>query len=163
MLAWKFITADGRPAHGDEPVWHEGDRRHFAGPIIPCESGYHASLNIHDAFNLAPTTKLARVRLSGTIVPHDNKLCASDIEILEIHDVTDQLYEYACQCAEVALLIAEVDDPRCWEAIEARRAWLRREIDDEQLASIASIASIAARYAARYAARAKKEDTNGQD
>src|SRR5699024_6815760 len=43
------------------------------------------------------------------------------------------LHEFACICAERALTLAHVKDERCWNAIKAKRAWLRGEISDDEL------------------------------
>jgi len=45
------------------------------------------------------------------------------------------LHEFACRCAERALSLIENPDPRSFAAIEAKRAWLRNEIDCNQLAA----------------------------
>lgn len=55
------------------------------------------------------------------------------------------LHDFACWCAEDALSHVEKPDERSVTAIKVKRAWLRGEASDEELA--------AARYAARYAAR----------
>ena len=54
------------------------------------------------------------------------------------------LHEFACRCAENALALIESPDQRSIDAIAAKRAWLRGEIGDQELA--------AARDAARDAA-----------
>ena len=58
------------------------------------------------------------------------------------------LHEFACWCAEDALSHAEKPDERSVTAIKVKRAWLRGEASDEELAA----ARYAARGAARYAA-----------
>ena len=68
------------------------------------------------------------------------------------------LHEFACICAERALTLAGVTDERCWNAIKAKRAWLRGEICDDELdaawAAASAAASAAAWAAASAAARA---------
>ena len=80
------------------------------------------------------------------------------------------LHEFACRCAERALSRIENPDPRSLRAIEVKRAWLRGEATDEELAaaryaaldsaeaaaldSAEAAAWAAARYAAREAAQA---------
>jgi hypothetical protein len=71
------------------------------------------------------------------------------------------LHEFACRCAERALYKIENPDPRLTKTIEAKRAWLRGEITDEELHAARDDAWDAARddawdavtYAARGAAR----------
>ena len=62
------------------------------------------------------------------------------------------LHEFACICAERALTLTGVMDERCWNAIKAKRAWLRDEISDDELAAAWAAASAAAWDAARGAA-----------
>ena len=72
------------------------------------------------------------------------------------------LHEFACICAERALILAHVKDERCWNAIKAKRAWLLGKISDDELyaaraaawAAASAAASAAARAAASAAARA---------
>ena len=63
------------------------------------------------------------------------------------------LYEFALLCAEHALTIDKVTDERCWNAIKVKRAWLRGEASDDELAAARTAAWYAAGVA-RYAARA---------
>ena len=62
------------------------------------------------------------------------------------------LHEFACICAERALTLAEVKDERCWNAIKAKRAWLRDEISDDELYAAWAAAWAAESAAARAAA-----------
>jgi len=64
------------------------------------------------------------------------------------------LHEFGCWCAEQALALIDKPDPRSVAAIAAKRAWLRSEITDEELASARDAACDAARAAACDAARA---------
>ena len=64
------------------------------------------------------------------------------------------LHEFACVCAEYALSLIENPDPRSIKAIEVKRAWMRSEATDGELAAARWAASDAARAADRYAARA---------
>jgi hypothetical protein len=70
------------------------------------------------------------------------------------------LHELACQFAEHALVrereVGREPDTRSWAAIEAKRAWLRGEITDTELAT-ACYAAWAAKVADRDAARAARD------
>ena len=72
------------------------------------------------------------------------------------------LHEFACWCAEDALSHVENADERSWNAIKVKRAWLRGEANDAELAVAGSAAwaaaVAAARSAAWSAARAAAED-----
>ena len=61
------------------------------------------------------------------------------------------LHEFACICAERALTLAGVKDERCWNAIKAKRAWLRGEISDDELDAARAASWAAASAAARAA------------
>ena len=63
------------------------------------------------------------------------------------------LHEFACWCAEDALSHVENADERSWNAIKVKRAWLRGEASDAELAVAWSAAWSAARSAAEDAAR----------
>ena len=64
------------------------------------------------------------------------------------------LHEFACRCAERALSRVENPDPRSLRAIEIKRAWLRGEATDEELAAAWDAALDAAWAAALAAAEA---------
>ena len=68
------------------------------------------------------------------------------------------LHEFACRCAERALRRVENPDPRSMRAIEVKRAWLRDEATDEELAA-AQDAARAARHATWAAAEAAALDS----
>ena len=59
------------------------------------------------------------------------------------------LHEFACRCAERALGLANVTDQSCWNAIEAKRKWLRGEITIEELSSSEECAINSARDLSR--------------
>lgn len=58
------------------------------------------------------------------------------------------LHEFACWCAEDALSHVENADERSWNAIEVKRAWLRGEASDVELAEARAAAWAAALAAA---------------
>ena len=75
----------------------------------------------------------------------DDKLCA----VLCSEFLPDEiLHEFACRCAEYALSFIEKPAPRSVAAIEAKRAWLRGEISDDELAKARRTAWDAAWYSA---------------
>jgi hypothetical protein len=119
--------------------------------IRPCESGLHASKRALDALRYAPGSRVQRVRLSGTIVEEADKAAASERTCLWVADATHVLHEFACWCAEQALLREREQgrepDPRSWTAIEAKCRWLRKEITDAELAAAWNAAWAAAQAA----------------
>ena len=82
-LAWHF-TADNtlRDGRALPPI---GETLRHDSPVVPCESGLHASERLIDSLHYAPGLHLHRVDLGGQIVPHGipvDKLCASERTIL---------------------------------------------------------------------------------
>ena len=57
------------------------------------------------------------------------------------------LHEFACVCAEYALTLIDNPDPRSIKAVEVKRAWLRGEATDEELATTRDASWDAARDA----------------
>lgn len=121
-----------------------------------CRHGLHASKHVFDALRYAPGPMLARVELSGEVIRGTDKACASArTELTRRVDVSAELHEFACMCAERTLSRLENPDPRSVAAIEAKRAWLRGDISDSELAAAREAAwyaatSNAARYAVWY-------------
>ena len=70
------------------------------------------------------------------------------------------LHEFACRCAEQALSLVDNPDPRSVADIAAKRAWLKGDISDKQLAAARAAARDAARAAARDAAQAAAWDAS---
>ena len=160
ILAWHFLAADGRqrvylPNGGTRPgkLVNVGQVSACCPPLILCKHGLHASVCILDALQYAPGPVCCRVEMSGTILEGSGKFCSTRRRVLAMADITTILHEFACDCAEGALKIAEVEDPRSWAALEAKRRWLRGEITDEELEAAWVAARDAAWDAARDAAR----------
>lgn len=151
--AWHFLPADGLTRYEPRVRVVVGETLRVDPPAILCKRGLHASARALDALRYAPGPIVCRVRLGGEIVHGDDKIVATTRAALWMYDASRALHEFACCVAEAELLLAEVDDPRCWQAIEAKRAWLRGEIDDAQLVAAAREAAREAAWAARAAAR----------
>jgi hypothetical protein len=156
--AWHFLPADGMTRYAPRVPVIVGETLRVVLPIVLCQRGLHASLCALDALNYAPGPIVCRVRMSGDIKRAADKLVASERTVLWMYDATRVLHEFACCVAEAALLLAEVTDERSWRAIEAKRAWLRGEIGDTQLAAAMDAAREAARDAAWAAARDAARD-----
>ena len=86
-LAWHFLHPGSRLRTG-EAAPPDGEWLKHDGPIVPCESGLHASERAIDALLYAPSEHgvvLCRVELAGTILEHGDpvdKLVASERRIL---------------------------------------------------------------------------------
>ena len=158
MKAWHFLKDDGRLRYRDGIEVEDGEivevgKTYTAiGEIKLCANGMHGSKRILDALRYAEGSILCEVEIDGEIVEGDDKLAGRNRTVISIKNVSAILHEFACLCAEKALTIAKVDDKRSWEAIAAKRAWLKGEIDDGQL-DAAWDAARAAAWAAGDAAR----------
>ena len=105
-------------------------------------------------------------RLKAYFDRFGGRMSALDILNLDDVDAEDKLWsvlreefipapilrEFACVCAECALTLIDNPDPRSIKAIEVKRAWLRGEATDGELAAARDAAWSAARDAARDAA-----------
>ena len=137
MRAYHFTGAtlrDGRPI---PPV---GEWIEHIGPIAPCESGLHASIDPLDALQYAPGPMLHLVDLDGEILEHGtppDKLVGRRRRIVASIDATDLLREFARWCA---LQVVHL-----WQCPDVVRRYL--ETGDESI-------RVAARDSARASARA---------
>ena len=150
--AWHFLRDDGTTGNGGckpEP----GGTETWDGPLVICQSGLHASRRAIDALKYAPGALVRRVVISGKVVEGDDKLIGRKRRELWRVDATATLHEFACLCAEDALKVAKVEDPLCFAAIAAKRAWLRGEITDSELYAAMDAAWATAMDAAWTAAR----------
>jgi hypothetical protein len=156
MLAWHFLRDDQKLSYPPHTLVEVGQKLTVDPPLSLCNWGLHASKKAIDALNYAPGAIACRVKLSGEILEDDDKVCATERTVLKMIDATNILHEFACWCAEQALLqereAGREPDPRSWAAIEAKRKWLRGEITDNELADARDAAWDAAWAATRSAA-----------
>ena len=148
----KLKLRDGRhiPAVG-VPLVHEGE-------VEMCESGLHASRRVIDALGYIPdgATVLCRVRCEDVVEEQDDKLVCRKRTVLWFHDCEKVLHEAACRFAEHALTIAGIKgdgNNASWNAIRAKRLWLKGEATDAELKAAWDAATYAARESVSAAAR----------
>jgi hypothetical protein len=138
MLAWHFLRDDRRLSYPPHTLVEVGQKLTVKPPLELCRWGLHASKRALEALQYAPGPIACRVELSGEILEGDDKVCATERTVLQMVDATNVLHEFACWCAEQALLrereAGREPDPRSWAAIEAKRKWLRGEITNAELA-----------------------------
>jgi hypothetical protein len=156
---WHFASTTLRDG---SPLPKKGVTLTHKGKVMPCESGYHASVRAIDALRYAPGPFLARVRLSGTVKEHGSpidKYAASKRETLtEYVDVSDTLHRFACAVATTALDLVESGggkvDVRSRRAIAVKLLWLEKKATNNELdaAMDAAWAAWAAAWAAARAA-----------
>jgi len=145
---WHFLKEDRRLQYPPYTLVEPGQTLYVKPPIKLCTRGLHASKRAIDALSYAPGPVVCRVRLSGEIIEDGDKAVATERTCLWMADATTVLYEFACWCAEQALLrereARREPDPRSWAAVEAKRQWVRGEITTEELAVAGAAAGDAA-------------------
>jgi len=129
QLAWHFLASgpDGQPVLRDgRPLvvgqWYEHD-----GPLVMCESGYHASVLALDALGYAPGAFVSLCEVDGTIEYGTDKLVATRRRALWCYDATEVLRLFARQCA--------LDVADLWEMPDIVRQYL--ETGDESIRAAA--------------------------
>ena len=157
---WHFLREDKKLQFEDQRkvrknIWMKA--KNCTEPVL-CQAGMHASPSVLEALQYAPGPILCRVELRGKVVADTDKMCGLERRIIGMVDFTPYLHEFACSCAEDALKIAKVDDPRCWNAIKTKRAWLAGKATDAELDAARDAAWAAARDAARAAAWAAQKN-----
>jgi hypothetical protein len=161
IQVWHFIRADHTTGEGLLKV-EVGQTLTVEGPLELCQHGLHGSRKALDALYYAPGPVACRDEIWGDLIEDTDKLCGRYRKCLAMIDATTILHEFACLCAERALTrereMGREPDPRSWAAIEAKRQWLRREIDDAKLAAARAAAEGAAWDAAWAAVRAAAGD-----
>ena len=160
LLVWHFLRQNWETNSGSIKT-KVGDTYHVEPPIKICSHGLHGSRKVLDALGYSNGQILTLCEVWGEFDEQSDKIVAEYRRPLWGKDISPELNEWACCNAEVALLIAEVEDPRSWNVIEAKRAWLRGEISDEELDTARAWAAAwdaawnAALATARAAARAR--------
>ena len=160
QLYWHF--SNGSEAHGSHRKLIVGKTYRVRGKPALCQHGLHASERALDALHYGSGNVVSQVTLGGTVIADTDKQVATQRTVIAQADATDILHEFACWCGEQALLKererGREPDARSWAAIEAKRAWLRGEINDDQLAAARDAARDAGRDAAWAATWAAARD-----
>lgn len=139
--AWHFV---GKTLRDGRPIPADGRWLIHRGPIVPCESGLHASVRLIDALRHAPGATVCRVVVRGEIIHEADKLVASRRKIMWRIDATDLLYAFARQCA--------LDVAHLWNMPDVVRQYL--ETGNGALREKARVVAAAAAKAAARAAAA---------
>ena len=152
MKAWHFLKEDYRTGEGNLLVTL-GETMTVSPPVKLCHHGLHFSVSVLDALFYAPGPIIQRVEVPDDSILESDKGVAVSRKCLWLYDATNLLHEFACQCAESALMIANVDDERSWNAIHVKREWIAGRASDNELASARDAAWEALMVAAWDAAR----------
>jgi len=161
VTAWHFLREDRRLGYDDGREVVEGETLSISAArrVTPCEFGLHASEWLVDAIKFASGPILCLVEVWGDVARHgDDKIAGRHRKVLEMHDVTRELREYACDVAQFALenelSFGRAVDPRSYDAIATARAFAAGDASLQDLAAAARAADGAA-YAAYDACAAR--------
>ena len=141
QCAWHFV---GSTLRDGRPVPDNGVMLRHNGQLKVCSSGLHASSRLIDALKYAPGNNICRVRMSGEIQDHGDKMVASERTILWRVNGEDLLREFARLCA--------LDVIHLWNAPYIVQSYLKS--GDKSLRDAARDAASAAAWAAMTAANA---------
>jgi len=154
VTGWHWASdklRDGRalPSRG-ETIKHDG-------PVVPCKQGLHGSGRAIDALRYAPGCNVARVRLTDTLVPHNNNKWAASqrTTLTDYVDASQVLIEWARLCALRALRVHVATACRA-VGMDEVAATVESVNDAATLDEIAAAARNA-RYAARAAGDAARD------
>ena len=149
ILAWHFTDGmklrDGRPLVVGETLKHDG-------PLVPCESGLHASIRPIDALRYAPGSTISRVECGGETIEHGNpvdKFVCRERRVIWTADADTTLRAFARRCASDVLHL--------WAAPDIVKEYLTTG-DESKRAAARAAAMAAARDAARDEARDEARD-----
>lgn len=95
-LAWHFVGATLR---GGAPIPADGVTLRHGGPLVLCESGFHASQRLLDALTYAPGNTICRVCLGGKVLHDNDKSVAAERTILWRVNGEALLCQFARKCA----------------------------------------------------------------
>ena len=152
QLAWHFLAAgpDGQPELRDGRQLVVGEWYEHDGPLVMCESGYHASVLAIDALSYAPGQWVSLVEIDGTVEYGTNKLVATRRRALWCYDATEVLRLFARQCA--------LDVAHLWAMPDIVRQYLETG-DASLLGAVWASARFASRDAASDAASESARDS----
>ena len=108
IRAWHFTfdrLRDGRP------IPAIGVTLRHEGPLVLCESGFHASLEPFDALLYAPGPRLHLVECGAEIIHGADKLVARERTIVASADITELLQFFARQQALSVVHLLEPEPP----------------------------------------------------
>ena len=156
-LLWKTLK-DGLVSTRGNHRWKIGKwHKVRADKLEICDTGFHASERILDAFRYVKPGCVARVEVRGESITHSDKQCWSEMRIVKAWKWTkNDSVAMAVYAAELVLHVYEKrypHDKRPRNAIDAARRWVKHPTEKNRLAADAAYAAaLTAVYAAAYAA-----------
>jgi len=168
---WKFLREGMKSENGD-CRWKKNEWKHYDGELSMCNSGFHCSKKIKDAFSYIQGEVLVKVQVKGKSVVQNDKEVWSDMRVVKAWkwEKKDSI-ALAIFSAELCLSNFETEypeDKRPRLAIEAAKKYLDNPTEENRSAawsaaeaarSAAWSAWSAAWSAARSAASARSEKT----
>ena len=147
ILAWHFTNGmklrDGQPLKVGKTYKH-------TGPLIMCQTGYHASIDIRDALSYAPGFTVSRVECGGEIIQQSDKLVCRNRKVLWSLDAKAIILKWSIRVATDAVKTAKkVCNDKAWN--KWADLWISGKDRTANAAYAAAYAANAA-YAAAYAA-----------
>lgn len=139
ILAWHFLKANMTTTSGhDTKPWKVGQKRSVHGPLIICKHGFHSSPTPGDAGPYAPGSMLCLVEISQPADTQPDKYVSRTRKLLQAVDVSALQREIVCDLADELMAQEEAAGltvpQACKDSVAAGRAYLRGEINDEELA-----------------------------
>jgi len=156
-MKYKFLNLNkGLKSANGSQKWEIGRWYKHDGELKMCESGFHCSKGIYQAFSFVQGEVLAEVEVKGKHLIEDNKEVWQEMKLTKVYKwtKTDSVL-FAIYAARLVLDIFEKkypDDKRPREAIEAAERYAKSPTKKNKDAACA--AADAAAYAAAYAAHA---------
>ncbi len=163
MIAYHWLKEDMHAGSGRERAWKVGEERtDFHKVIKLCEAGYHSSPSLFDGLQYAPGPIACLVEVSEPEARDATKQVSRTRKLLVAVNVEKELRQFAIDCAERVLTREQEHgrepDARSWAVLEAARAFIRGDINPEELATARDAARDAGWDAARAAALAAAWD-----
>jgi len=143
-IRYKFLKK-GLKSKSGNCKWKIGEQKVFKGDLNMCETGFHCSKTIYQAFSYVQGEILAEVEVKGK-----HKL-EKDKEVWEKMTIKKAWKWQKKDSVALAIYSAELclknfekvhpNDKRPRQAIEAAKKWLKGKITDEELSAAESVES----------------------
>ena len=158
VLRWKFLRTGLKSNSGDH-TWEIGKWYEHEGELSICNSGFHCSKEIGQAFSYVGGEYLAQVEVRGKCDEQSDKEAWTEMRVVKVWEWTKKdSVEIAIFTALQVIEIFEKqypNDDRPRKAIEAAKAWLENPTDAAaDAAAYAADAASASSNAAAYVAAA---------
>ena len=160
-IRYKFLR-EGLKSNSGDCTWKVGEWKKHSGKVSLCNSGFHCSKEISQAFSFVQGEILAEVEVKGSNEIQDDKEVYSEMHIIRAWKWQKKdsvaLSIFAAEICIEAFEKVYPDDKRPREAIEAAKKWLADPTKENESAALsARSAAESARLSARSAAESAAE------